>query len=787
MHARPVKMPSILAGAAILALLGSLSLPSSPALAQATGVLSGRVVGVDGAPLAGVEVTVEAGGAARSARDGRFALRTTAGRLRLTARAAGFESKSLEIDLPAGGQSETTIVLERLLRTSEEVVVSASRAPDSAPVAKSDLPRETIERLDSAQDVPLLLTASPSITASTDAGNGGSGYGYIRLRGIDQYRLNFTYDGVPLNDGEDMGWYFANVPGLAGAVDSTQIQRGVGTSSAGAPSWGGAIAFESRDPFGPKDGSVEVGGGSFGSWQTVVATRFGELSGGLGIDARVVESQSDGFRDHSGVKQRSAFLNVGWHTDSGEWRLSSFFGRERSELAFWAADEATLRQDLRFNPLASDENDRFGQDLVRLSWNRATEGGTALQLAGYWNRGHGRFLLRDDPADPGSLRSWGLDGTTLGASALLSGRWEGLEWTGGFDTNTFDREHEQRIEGATTNFNTGTKRQVSAFLRGSQSIGDLVVFGDVQWRRASFRYDGSVDVRPIDWSFVNPRLGARWNASKNGSFYLSVGRSEREPTRSDLFRGEDDPTEAPDLRSVRPERVFDTEAGFEWTGERLALTFGLYDMEFHDEIALSGELSETGLPLRTNVDRSWRRGIEIEGTAKLGGGLLARVAANLSRNRIEKWTQHYDVYDESWNWTGTAAIEHRDVRPILTPETILSAGLDWAISPEATVGLSGRYVGKSQLDNTGDDRFTTPSFHDLSLFARVDLSRWLGAMAPRLRLDVENLLDEERRYAGGYSWLYLVENGAGERSVEGTNYYFPLATRSWRLSAEWKF
>ncbi len=34
-------------------------------------------------------------------------------------------------------------------------------------------------------------------------------------------------------------------------------------------------------------------------------------------------------------------------------------------------------------------------------------------------------------------------------------------------------------------------------------------------------------------------------------------------------------------------------------------------MDFEDEIALTGELSEIGLPVRRNVPNSYRRGVEL--------------------------------------------------------------------------------------------------------------------------------------------------------------------------------
>src|SRR5437764_10498606 len=127
----------------------------------------------------------------------------------------------------------------------ELIVVSGIRAEEKTPVTKSDIDRGTIERDYYGQDIPLLLRDTPSIDTYTEAGIGGSGYSYITLRGISPTRLNFTLDGVPLADSEDMGTYFADFPDLARSLQSIQVQRGVGTSTVGSPAFGGSINFES--------------------------------------------------------------------------------------------------------------------------------------------------------------------------------------------------------------------------------------------------------------------------------------------------------------------------------------------------------------------------------------------------------------------------------------------------------------------------------------------------------------------------------------------------------------
>src|SRR5262249_32677126 len=94
----------------------------------------------------------------------------------------------------------------------ESIVVSGICADEKTPVTKTDIDKKTIESDYYGQDIPLLLRDAPSINTYTEAGIGGSGYSYITLRGISPTRINFTLDGVPLADSEDMGTYFSDFP-----------------------------------------------------------------------------------------------------------------------------------------------------------------------------------------------------------------------------------------------------------------------------------------------------------------------------------------------------------------------------------------------------------------------------------------------------------------------------------------------------------------------------------------------------------------------------------------------
>ena len=179
----------------------------------------------------------------------------------------------------------------------EGVIVRAVRANGTAPMAQTTIDSRTIQRRSFAQEVPLMLQGTtPSLTAHAESGTNW-GYSYIRLRGIDQSRINITMDGVPLNDSEDQVLYFANFPDLSASIQSVQVQRGVGTSSAGTASFAGSVNFETTAlATRERAGEAHLQLGSFGARRAMVSYSTGLLPSRFAANARFSAQQTNGYR-----------------------------------------------------------------------------------------------------------------------------------------------------------------------------------------------------------------------------------------------------------------------------------------------------------------------------------------------------------------------------------------------------------------------------------------------------------------------------------------------------------
>lgn len=630
-------------------------------------------------------------------------------------------------------------------RTLETVTVSAIRAREEAPISAVTVGGAVLERRSFGQDVPLLLQGTPSLTSYSEAGNYW-GYSYLRIRGIDQSRINLSIDGIPLNDPEDQVLYFADFPDLANSISSVQVQRGVGTSAPGTASYGGSINFQTIPvATTPRMAELQLQGGSFGSARASVEYASGLTTRRLAVYGRLSALQSGGYRRHSGMEGRSGFLGIAYVGDRDLLKLTALAGLFADTLSYVGATTTEIAQDRRFNPLRPDEVDRFGEQIVALSYTRYLAAGSSASATVYRLSAGGQYDVCIELCDQAEGRLWTfhLDFAWYGATAAWNFDRGRVRSSVGLNANTYARDHHAYARPDVAQplyFNTGHKEDASLFAKVAFDVAALTLFGDVQARRAGFRYapdaDAGIAASSIDWAFVNPKLGATLRLSPALDAYASLGVNSREPARSDMFGGFDNIDTSNvafvgPFSRVRPERAHDAEAGVRVRADAWSLDANVFAMEFRNEILPVGKLSYIGTPLRTNVRASWRRGVELDLALRPSRAITLAGTATAMRARIAEFTD-----DE----TGQ---RYRDVEPLLTPRLVTSQQLSLALTPALEVTLSGRYSSRSQLTNTGDATLTLPPYYTTDLSAN-----WTFGDAG-VALHVNNLTNSNR-YGGGH-------------------------------------
>ena len=755
------------------------------AVAQAPIRVHGSVVDPTGATVAAARVEIDDVGApdpVTTDESGRFELSLSPGWWELRVSHPAYRVLHQRLNVSAE-TVELELRLEWITSVEESVTVIGIRAGEDVPVTKRNIDREEIEKLSYGQDVPELLQHTPSMNWYSDSGI-GSNYSYFSMRGIQQTRISMTLDGAPLNDPAEHALFFNNFHDFLSTIDSIQLQRGVGTSSVGAPAYGGSVNFASSAPAREHRGDARLVLGSYNTARASLGYESGLFDNGLFVAGRFSYATTAGYRERSGSEHHTFFLNTGWQGEQSSLTLVAFSGQEKSQLAYLAVDPETLSENRRFNPLTEEDRDDFGQDFAQLKYMRELGGETLLTASLYYNGAKGWFQLWDDPVAQNDLLRFGIDQGFIGSMVTVSKSTENLSATFGVHYNDFSGDHFLDSDaGGRIYDNTGFKETANAFAKAEYQLGQTILFGDLHWRWAGFSYDGDIELGSVDWNFLDPKIGVRQLLSPGLSLYGSVGRAQREPARLDLLLGEDNATVPHDLEAVKPESVVDFEAGVNLNTRELSLSANVYLMEFRNEIALTGELSEVGLPLRRNVDQSYRRGFELDLKWIPAKNWSVVHSLNVSHNRIRQWTQFYDVFDMQGDWIGSEPLTYDNVRPLLTPEVLLNLGAEWS-NRDTSIGLMGRYVAASQLDNTGLSEFQTPSFTNLDLRASQSLGRWLGGVDASVTLFVNNLIDNGDQLPSGYSYQFLVRDSAGTDQLDGIPFYYPLATRNVIVSLE---
>ena len=571
----------------------------------------------------------------------------------------------------------------------------------------------------------------------------------------------------PLNDMEDQVLYFANFADLLSNVQSVQVQRGVGTSTAGTASFAGSINFETNPVAGRTPaGDAQVQLGSFGAQRITVGGRSGKIGENFAVYARGSALRTNGYRDHSGVLGRTGFLGAGWFGKRDIVKLTALAGLLSDTLSYVGATLAELKENRQYNPLQPGELDRFGQQMVALAYTRILDAGNTVNTTVYRNSASGNY----DYFDGEDRYRYNLAHGWYGLTSAFNGNFGSLRTNLGVNANIYQRAHRAYLRPDVTLYdNLGHKNDASAFGKISYDHGRATWFGDVQVRTAEFRYEpdanAAIDERSKRWTFVNPKAGVTLQLQEGLSAYASYGITTREPTRSDLLAGEDDlnasnVNDYGDFSRVKPESVRDAELGLRFRRGRLEVQGNLYSMDFHNDIARIGPPTASGSVLRRNVGRSYRRGLEIDMTVTAPLGIQLGSNATLSDNRIRQFT------DSSRG----VPILRQNVQPLLTPRVVTSQRVSIPVTRNLTLSADGRYQSRAFLDNTeGADRML-PAYYIVDGAARFTV---LGGRYSLVARGV-NLANSQ---------LY----GSGSVSSSGTVRYFVLPARSLYVTAEIQF
>jgi len=638
------------------------------------------------------------------------------------------------------------IFSQKTIDLNEVEISSTTKIDSTKPFAIEFINSKTINESYQGQEIPLFLDRTTSVTTSSDAGS-DLGYVYMRLRGVDQTRINFTLNGVPLNEPEDQGVYFSNFPDFLSSVKDIQIQRGVGTSSYGTSSYIGSINFDSPLLTGGQYTKVGVLFGSYNTTKLFVEYNSKFIKNRFAFYCRGSILKTDGYREHSGSQGGSFFVS-GLYTNqkSDIIKINMFYGQSRNEMSWIGSTLEELEINPKHNGNTKEETDKFKQLHTQVQYKHSFSKNTIITTNFYYNYLKGGYDFDLDnflgiPYYETGFYNYSVYSNFLGNVTNFKKTYRRLTFNVGFNQNLYNRTHIGTERSLGHQYaNTGYKNETSIYLKTYYDIKKIGLFFDIQYRHTSFKYDGldyngnQMNFSTIYWDFLSPKIGIIYKPFKNLNIYYSIGTTGREPTRTDMFSGYENIYSQDEILFTNPEYVLDNEIGIRMTNKNLFVNMNFYYMKFLNEIVLSGVYGTNGLPIRENVTNSYRTGFELE---------LKYNYKNLGFYFNSTFGNSLIIQDGGYK-----------IRPILSPNIIIFGDINYKLFKIWNIGLTTKHQSSSYIDF--ENKYKLPEFTVLNFYTSIDLGKYTT-----IRLWLNNITNT-RYYTNGMMFTYDYEN------------YFPL-------------
>lgn len=679
----------------------------------------------------------------------------------------------------------------------QEVEIVANRATAKTPVAFTNVRKADIEKVNDGRDIPYLLSMTPSMIMTSDAG-AGIGYSSMRVRGTDPSRINVTINGVPVNDAESHRVYWVNMPDLASSLRDIQIQRGAGTSTNGAGAFGASVNMltdaVSYDPYGEISSSY----GSYNSNKQTIRVGSGMLNDRWSVDARISHLGSDGYIERASSKLWSYMGQAAYSHGGTTLRLVAFGGKEETYMAWdYASAEDMEKYGRRYNPCGQytdsegniayypDQKDYYTQHNFQLHLGQTLGEDWRINAALHYTNGVGYYRQYKTSR---TLEEYGLkpfyleDGTKVKKSDLIRLKHSDNDFGGITASANYSHGIVDAVVGAAGNRyighhygevdwvrnyigaldplqkyynNNSGKWDFNMYARANVDISRLFsAFADLQYRHISYKLHGANDnydytteaMQSMDYNekydFFNPKVGLNYSDGGHNRAFASWSVAHKEPTRSNFTDG--DPAHLP-----HAERLFDYELGYSFSHSLFTLGLNLYYMDYKDQLVATGQLSDTGNPLSINVPDSYRMGIELQGALKPCRWFDWQFNATLSRNRIKNFTEY--IYEDGWtnpitNYIGSTPIA-------FSPDFTFNNAFNFNVAGfEAS--LQSHYVSRQYMSNSHSDSEMLKAYFVSDLLMGYTFKHIPGLKELRLGLNINNIFSaryENNGYSGaGY-------------------------------------
>ncbi len=625
----------------------------------------------------------------------------------------------------------------------QNVQVVSTRASKKTPMAFTDVTKDQIKAVNHGQDLPYLLSLTPSITITSDAGN-GIGYTSLRVRGTDPSRINITANGMPLNDAESSTVFWVNMGDFASSVQSMQIQRGVGTSTNGSGAFGASLNMQTENISQKPYLGLDLSAGSYYSHKQTLRFSTGILSNSWGFQGRLSNIGSKGYLDRASTKLNSYFLQAGYFGDNTLVKLITWNGVEETYHAwnytskyeqslygrtynscgeYYDADGNTRYYD--------NQTDNYHQQNYQIIWNQKLGYDLNFHATLQYTKGQGYYeeykrkrTLFEYDLDP--AQTWGvsdlvrqkkMDNDFYGAVASLNfDNHFNLQATLGGGWNKYDGDHfglvtwvKAPVAALVPNHkyydNNAKKTDYNVYGKVNYAIvPNLNAYADLQYRHVNIKMAGPTD--DIDWkaysrivydvdksfNYFNPKFGVTYDITPNHKAYASYAIAYKEPTRNNFENNIKGGLEMP-----RSERLNDLEVGYKYQSTTFSAGANFYWMKYKDQFVLTGELDNIGEAITRNVPKSYRLGVEVEAAWKPVDWFRWDANATWSKNRVKDIT--VTLTDES--------VAHLGTQPLAFSPNWIANNIFTFNYKGLTASIQSQYVSQQYMTNTGFKNYQT--------------------------------------------------------------------------------
>jgi iron complex outermembrane receptor protein len=245
-------------------------------------------------------------------------------------------------------------------------------------------------------------------------------------------------------------------------------------------------------------------------------------------------------------------------------------------------------------------------------------------------------------------------------------------------------------------------------------------------------------------------------SNNNWQVYGSFAVAHKEPNRDDF--------EAGTTQQPKPEILNDWELGTEKVSKNYTVGANIYFMNYRDQLVLTGKINDVGAYTRTNIPKSYRLGIELNGRIKFTDWMNASANLSLSQNKIKNFTEYVDDYDND----GQQTKNYTNTDIAFSPSIIAGGSVNILPLKNAEINMLSKYVGRQFLDNTSQKSRSLNSFftQDVRLSYLIEKKFF---KATNLIIQLNNIFNKKYE-PNGYTFSYIYEN-----KLTTENYYFPMA------------